>query len=162
MESFDIKTAFLTGSSYLPIHTIQVRGFKEGTSDIISLRQSVYGTRKAHRHFKAKLKENFFKVNLHSTETDNSLYSHWKGNSFLHVHMHVDDGLVFSNNKELVTEMKTKIMDIYTMKWHVEPTEHLRIKITDQIAQDSYLNTKIYPTSCIGSTCKTPTLSQRH
>lgn len=40
MESFDIKTAFLTGDADVPIFTIQLKGYKDGSPDVILLDQT--------------------------------------------------------------------------------------------------------------------------
>lgn len=48
MNSFDIITAFLTGSMDEPVHTVQVSGFKEDSKEIILLDQSIYGAKQAH------------------------------------------------------------------------------------------------------------------
>lgn len=62
--------------------------------------------------------------------------------------MHVDDGLVLSNSKTLLTDIKTKLQSIYNLMWKEKPTLHLGIKIphdhnarTIHISQEHYLKT---------------------
>lgn len=146
MQSFDIITAFLTGSMDVPVHTVQVRGFEDESKDIVLLDQSIYGAKQAHHQFNATLKSKLASIGFHSTEVDDSLYSRWDGPSFVHIHMHVDDGLVVSNSTSLLTAARTDLCNMYDVKWNKNPTEHLGIKITRNrklrtihLSQESYL-----------------------
>lgn len=82
----------------VPVHSIQVQGFEDESGDILLLDQSIYGAKQAHRQLNVKLKSNLASIGFHSTEVDDSLYSKWDGKNFVHIHMHVDDGLVVSNS----------------------------------------------------------------
>lgn len=146
MESFDIKTAFLTGDADVPIFTIQLKRYEDGSSNVMLLDQSVYGTKQAHRKFNAGLKERFVTIGLHSTKVDDSLYTKRVGSSFVHIHMHVDNGMVFCNDKQMITQVKKEICGLYDVKWDSNPTEHLGIKIHRDrsrrmihLSQESYL-----------------------
>lgn len=81
-------------------------------------------------------------------EVNNSLYSKWDGTNFVHIHMHVDDGLVVSNSTALIRETRTSLSELYDVKWNSNPSKHLRIKITRDrerrlihLLQESYLQT---------------------
>lgn len=146
MESFDIITAFLTGSMDVPVHSVQVKGFEDQSKDILLLDQSIYGAKQAHRQFNVKLKANLASIGFNSTEVDDSLYSKWVGKDFVHIHMHVDDGLVISNNPALVKQTRYSLSQLYDVKWNTQPTEHLGIKIHRDrprriihLSQESYL-----------------------
>lgn len=146
IQSFDIITAFLTGTMDVPVHTVQVQGFEDQSRDIVLLDQSIYGAKQAHRQFNATLKSKFASIGFHSTEVDDSLYSKWDNSSFVHIHMHVDDGLVVSNNARLLASAKQDICKVYDVKWNNAPTEHLGIKFsrdrklrTIHLSQESYL-----------------------
>lgn len=145
-ETFDIKTAFLTGASDMPVHTTQMKGFNDGSGDILVLDQAVYGTRQAHRQFNTTLKEKYASIGLHSSEVDDSLYSRWVGESFIHIHMHVDDGAVISNDVQLLRSVRQSLCKLYEIKWHERPTEHLGVRITRDrhnrtihLSQENYL-----------------------
>lgn len=129
MHSFNIITAFLTGSTDVPVHTFRVQGCEDEIKDVVLLEQSIYGAKQAHRQFNATLKSKLASVGFHSTEVDDSLYSRWDGSSFVHIHMHVDDGLVVSNNKTLLNAARKDLCEIYDVKWNEDPTEHLGLKI---------------------------------
>lgn len=146
VQSFDIITAFLTGSMDVPVHSVQVKGFEDESRDILLLDQSIYGAKQAHRQFNIKLKSNLASIGFHSTEVDDSLYSKWDGSSFVHIHMHVDDGLVVSNDLNMITAVRQNLSELYDVKWNACPTEHLGIKIHRDrqrriihSSQDSYL-----------------------
>lgn len=130
VQSFDIITAFLTGSMDVPVHTIQVQGFEDQSKDIVLLDQSIYSAKQAHRQFNATLKTKLASIGLHSTEVDDSLYSRWDGPSFVHIHMHVDDGLVVSNDPKLLQTVRMDLCWLYDVKWNDSPSEHLGIKIS--------------------------------
>ena len=146
MQSFDMITVFLTGSMDVPVHTVQVRGFKDESRDIVLLDQSIYGAKQAHRQFNTTLKSKLASIGFHLTEVYDSLYSQWEGSSFVHIHMHVDDGLVVSNNKTLLNTARRHLCNVYDVEWNEDPTEHLGIKIirdrklwTIHLSQESYL-----------------------
>lgn len=146
MESFDIITAFLTGSMDVPVHSVQVKGFEDQSKDILLLDQSIYGAKQAHRQFNATLKSNLASIGFHSTKVDDSLYSKWVGDDFIHIHMHVDDGLVISNKPSLIQQTRASLCQLYDVKWNSHPTEHLGIKLQRDrsrrvlhLSQESYL-----------------------
>lgn len=146
IQSFDIITAFPTGSIDVPVHTVQVQGFEDQSKDIVLLDQSIYGEKQAHRQCNATLKSKLASLGFHSTEVKNSLYSRWVGKSFVHIHMHVDDGLVVSNNKSLLAESRTALCKLYDVTWNEHPTEHLAVQIhrdrnrcTIHLSQENYL-----------------------
>lgn len=147
VQRFDIKTAFLTRSTYLPVYTIQIPRYDDGSGCVVVvLDQAVHGTKQAHRQFNNVLKIKFSSIGLHSSEIDDSLYSRWDGDHFVHIHIHVDDGFVVSNNIELLASVRQSISALYDVKWHEEPTKHLGVRITRdrkhrtiQLPQEGYL-----------------------
>lgn len=146
VQSFDIITAFLTGSMDVPVHTVQVQGFEDQSRDILLLDQSIYGAKQAHCQFNATLKARLASIGFHSTEVDDSLYSQWDDSSFVHMHMHVDDGLVVSNDIQLLNRARQDLSQLYDVKWNENPSEHLGIKLTRDrklgtihLSQESYL-----------------------
>lgn len=123
-----------------------MKGFEDQSRDILVLDQSIYGAKQAHRQFNATLKVRLASIGFHSTEVDDSLYSKWVGRDFVHIHMHVDDGLMVSNSPTLISETRKSLSKIYDIKWNSAPTENLGIKITQDrsknlvhLSQESYL-----------------------
>jgi hypothetical protein len=92
------------------------------------------------------LKEKLGKLKFVNNFDDDSLYVRREGPNFIFIHMHVDDGLVFSNSKSMVAEFKENFVKCYTLKWNKNPSLHLGIKITRNrsnhtimISQEHYL-----------------------
>jgi hypothetical protein len=148
MEQFDIATAFLNGRMEHSVYIQQVTGFEDPSypNRVIRLDQSLYGTRQAHRQFNIDLKEKLMSLRFTSTFDDDSLYIRRDGDKFIYIHMHVDDGLVFSNSKEMVAEFKEAFKKLYSLKWNDNPSLHLGIKITRDrenhriiVSQEHYL-----------------------
>lgn len=146
LQSFDIITAFLTGSMDVPVHSVQVKGFEDASRDILLLDQSIYGAKQAHRQFNATLKVKLESIGFNSTEVNDSLYSKWSGSEFVHIHMHVDYGLVVSNSPAMVDQTRSALSQLYDVKWNTDPSEHLGIKIRRDrsrrllhLSQESYL-----------------------
>ena len=132
MEQFDISNAFLNGDMPIPVYTRQVQGFYNSKfpKKVWLLKQSLYGTRQAHREFNADLEKKLKSLGFQPSPDDPSLFTFRKQSQFVHIPMHVNDGLVFSITKPLLSEIKTKLHDVYKLTWKTEPTLHLRIKIT--------------------------------
>lgn len=129
IQSFGIITAFLTGSMDVPVHSVQVKGFEDQSKDILLLDQSIYGAKQAHCQFNATLKIKLASMGFHSTKVVDSLYSKWVARDFVHIHMHVDDGLVVSNSPSMVSTTRNNLSRLYDVKWNTHPTKHLGIKI---------------------------------
>ncbi|PLW35014.1 hypothetical protein PCASD_15316 [Puccinia coronata f. sp. avenae] len=132
MEQFDIATAFLNGRMEHDVYIRQVTGFEhpQYPNRVIRLDQSLYGTRQAHRQFNTDLKEKLLSLRFKNSLDDDSLYIFREGSEFIYIHMHVDNGLVFSNSKVLLSHFKHQFSQIYTLKWNNSPSLHLGLKIT--------------------------------
>lgn len=121
LQSFKITSAFLTGSMEFPIQTVQVQGFEDERREVLLLDQSIYGAKQALRQFNATLKTNLLSIGFHSTKVNDSLYSKWVGDDFVHLHLHVENGLVFSNSTRLISETCTALSTFSDVKWNSNP-----------------------------------------
>jgi hypothetical protein len=132
MEQFDICTAFLNGKNKMPVYTTQVQGFYNPRfpKKVWLLKQSIYGTKQAHREFNADLEEKLRSIGFTPYKDDNSLFTFRRNDEIIHIPMFVDDGLVFSNSKALIKETREKLEQLYKLVWTTNPTLHLGIKIT--------------------------------
>lgn len=65
LESFNVITAFLTGSMDVPVHSVQVKGFEDESHDVLLLDQSIYGAKQAHLQFNLTLKSKLASIGLH-------------------------------------------------------------------------------------------------
>ncbi|PLW44929.1 hypothetical protein PCASD_09122 [Puccinia coronata f. sp. avenae] len=107
MEQFDIATAFLNGRME---HDVFIR--------------------QAHRQFNIDLKGKLIALGFENSIDDDSLYTLRDGRKFVYIHMHVDDGLVFSNSKSMLDKFRQDFSKVYTLKWNERPSLHLGLKIT--------------------------------
>lgn len=75
----------------------------------MELDKSVYGTCQAHREFNEDLDHKLRQLGFTVCQVDNSLYSLQKGSSFIHIPMHVEDGMAFSNDKSLLRDFRENL-----------------------------------------------------
>lgn len=127
MAQSNIETAFLNGTMR------QVTGFRDPTvpgHDVMELTKSLYGTCQAHREFNEDLDTKLKKLGFEVCPVDNSLYTIRQGTSFIHIPMHVDDGMAFSNNKAFLNTFRENLRKLYKFRWNDNPSLHLGIHLT--------------------------------
>lgn len=112
-----------------PVRSVQVKVFKDNSKDFLLLHQSIYGAKQSHHQFNVTSKKKLASIGFHSAEVDDSLYPRWIGNDFVHIDMHVDDGLVVSYQHSLIVDTRNILLKLHDFKWSSMPTEHLGIKI---------------------------------
>lgn len=111
----------------------------------MELNRSLYGTCQAHREFNEDLEGKLKQMGFIVCPVDNSLYTLRRGLSFIHIPMHVDDGMVFSNDKSLLAEFRENLKAHYKFRWNNNPTLHLGIHITrDRTQQTNTLDQSHY------------------
>lgn len=152
MQSFDIKTAFLNGTMSHDVYVRQVTGFRDPQrpKHVWSLNKSLYGTCQAHREFNEDLDVKLKKLGFIPSPVDNSLYTLREGSMFIHITMHVDDGMTFSNDPQFLEKFRKNIQQFYKVKWNESPSLHLGIHITRDrkrrtihLDQEHYCNTML-------------------
>lgn len=106
IAQFDIETAFLNGKMKHRVFVQQVTGFRDphNPSLFMELDWSLYGTCQAHREFNEDLDIKLKSMGFTVCPVDNSLYTLRRGEMFIHIPMHVDDGMAFSNSKTFLNE----------------------------------------------------------
>lgn len=130
--SFDITTAFLHGLMKEKVYVRQVRGFEErGKEDQVwELVKSLYGTKQGAQDFSDHLEEKMVKMGFKKSTADSSLFILRKAESFVYVHMHVDDGFVISNSTDLIEEFTSGLLQSYNYRWRENPSSHLGIHLS--------------------------------
>ncbi|WAQ89306.1 hypothetical protein PtA15_10A730 [Puccinia triticina] len=130
INSFDITGAFV----HSPIdETIfvdpPVELFRHLKGKVLKLKKALYGTRQASRcwwkHFKGLLQTWGFDCN----EVEECLYRYKKGKSIIIIWIHVDDGIVFSNNDAALQHLRRKLEDNLRVKWDDRPDKLVGIKM---------------------------------
>lgn len=137
MAQFDIETAFLNGQMKHQVFVHQVTGFRDMNvpDHVMELTKSLYGTCQAHREFNEDLDIKLKQLGFRVCPVDNSLYTIRKGTSFIHIPMHVDDGMAFSNDKDFLNTFRENLKQHYKFRWNENPSLHLGIHITRDRAQ---------------------------
>lgn len=118
MQSFDIETTFLNRTMKHDVYVRQVTGFRDSSrpTSVWRLNKYLYGTFQAHHEFKHDLEEKLCSVGFTISLVDNSLYTLRTGSSFIHLTMHVDDGMTFSNSISPLSEFKLNLQRLYRLK----------------------------------------------
>lgn len=132
MAQFDIETAFLNGTMKHQVFVRQVTGFRDpkAPSHVMKLTKSLDGTCQAHREFNEDLDTKLKQLGFTVCPVDNSLYTIRQGTSFIHIPMHVDDGMAFSNDKAFLNSFRENLKRHYKFRWNDNPSLHLGIHIT--------------------------------
>lgn len=133
---FDDVTALLNGDMGDTVYCRQVQGFIHPTFKhrVWLLNKSLYGTRQAARHWQQHFGNTTLKFNLHACSSDSAVYVMKDQRGLIIIHLHVDDGLVFSNPDQLLKEFETFLDSQYDVKWTRKPTLYLGIKL--DVAED--------------------------
>lgn len=128
----DISNTFLQGNMNHDVYTQQIASFEDVNKPdhVILLDHSLYGNCQAHQQFNEMLDDTLKKFGFTNNDDDWSLYILQSGEDFLFTHMHVDNGLIFSNSKILTIKFQNYLQSVFNIKWIDEPTLHLGIKIT--------------------------------
>lgn len=147
MQSFDIETAFLNGTPKHNIYVRQVTGFRDHTkpNHVMLLNKALYGTCQAHREFNDEFDTKMKLMGFTVCPVDNSLYLKQSGSSFIHIPMHVGDGMAFSNDMAMLSQFREDLKAFYKFRWNEHPSLHLGIHITqDRSKRTIILNQSHY------------------
>jgi hypothetical protein len=130
INSFDITGAFV----HSPIdETIYVDPpielFPHLTGKVLKLKKALYGTRQASRCW-----WKHFKTLLHSWDFDcdkveECLYRYWKDSSIIIIWIHVNDGIVFSNNAAALEHLRDNLESSLRVKWDAKPEKLVGLKL---------------------------------
>ncbi|MBW0504584.1 hypothetical protein O181_044299 [Austropuccinia psidii MF-1] len=130
MECFDISGAYLHSPLDEDIYVeapIEIRPDLEGK--VMKLQKAMYGLKQAGRcwwlHFKSILVELGFIVE----ELEQSIYFFRKAGVVVYIWTHVDDGIIFANNVEIVNELREKLKGKLKIRWETELTRIMGIDI---------------------------------
>lgn len=110
INSFDITGAFVHSPIDKTIYVDPpVELFPHLSRKVLKLKKALYGTRQASRcwwkHFGGLLKQWDFECD----EVEECLYRYKKDESIIIIWIHVDDGIVFSNNNTALSNLRTRL-----------------------------------------------------
>jgi hypothetical protein len=130
IHQMDVKTAFLNGELEKEIYMDQPDGFvAKGQGKVCKLLKSLYGLKQApkqwHEKFDKILTSACFAVN----EADKCVYYRYGGGNGVILCLYVDDILIFSNNVNVIKEVKDFLSNNFEMKDLGEADVILNIKL---------------------------------
>lgn len=117
-RSFDIETTFLKGTPKHKIYVQQVTGFRDPRKPkhVMVLNKFLDGTCQAHREFNDDFDTKMNTLGFLVCPVKNSLYTLCSGSSYIHIPMHVDDGMAFSNDKTLLAQFCEDLKSYYKFR----------------------------------------------
>lgn len=115
---FDVKTAFLHGKLEEDIWMEEPEGFRTNSNAAYKLNKSLYGLKQASRVWNQTFVDFLTKFELEQLRIDSCVLVRRK-NNLLIVAIYVDDGLVMSNNENLLSE----VIDHLKIKFEIKTME---------------------------------------
>ena len=153
MASFDIAGAFLSGE--IELEGILVRppkGFEVAGKErwAWKLKKPLYGLKQAPRCWKEMFHKFLLLFGFSISQVDDCLYSFEKNGNFIHLSLHVDDGLMVSNSTPTLQLFKSQLAATFESKWLDNPTVFLGFNIRrDRPAGKLYLSQHTYLTKLL-------------
>lgn len=145
---FDIKTAFLYGDLDENIHMDYPDGFDNPGNKVCKLIKSLYGLKQAPRQWNKKFHQFLSKFKLNQSPNDKCLYFNQDRSLILTIY--VDDGLVASNNRQILEPLIKFLKDNFEVKvmeceaylgFHINrDRKKRRLKIQQQLYIDKVLD----------------------
>jgi hypothetical protein len=103
--------------------------FPHLSGKVLKLKKALYGTRQASRcwwkHFKNLLND----WDFDSEDVEECLYQYKKGSSVIIIWIHVDDGIVFSNDQTDLDTLRANLEKNLRVKWDSRPEKLVGIKL---------------------------------
>lgn len=103
IEQFDVKTAFLYGDLAEEIYMEVPEGVEVEASKVCKLNKSLYGLKQASRCWNQKFNSFLFTYGFKACNADNCVFIGYFNNVKVLLILYVDDGLLLSKNKEIMS-----------------------------------------------------------
>ena len=113
----DVKTAFLNGSLDEEMYMEQPEGFITPGNEkkVCRLIKSIYGLKQASRVWNIKFNEFLLKFGLTRSSADPCVYYRHQEEEITIVVIYVDDGLICSSKKEVLTSILNHLLTVFEM-----------------------------------------------
>jgi hypothetical protein len=108
-DQVDIKAAFLHGPLKEVIHLEPPEGSNIPKTHVLRLKKSLYGLRQSPRCFNDELDAWLKSEGFQPSNADACLYTHFKGDKFLMLTIHVDDQLIAGNDRGMLDDFKQRL-----------------------------------------------------
>lgn len=132
IHHMDVTTAFLNGKLTEEIYVKQPKGYiQKGAEDkVYRLKKSLYGLKQAPLCWNIEIDSALKNIGFKRNRADHGMYVRGTGNSWIAVALYVDDLLVVSADKNLLSTVKSQLASVFKMK-DLGPVEYyLGMKIT--------------------------------
>lgn len=120
VQTFDVKTAFLTGDLDRDVFMYVPEGFEKKPGKILKLRKSLYGLVQSPLMFNIKLKTELEKLGLKALKSDPCVF---KGDD-VYLAVYVDDGLAVGS-PEAVKMLMENLKNVFKITVDPHPTRYL-------------------------------------
>jgi hypothetical protein len=117
IHQMDVKTAFLNGELVKEIYMDQPDGFvAKGQGKVCKLLKSLYGLKQAPKQWYEKFDKILTSACFAVNEADKCVYYRYGGGNGVILCLYVDDILIFSNNVDVIKEVKDFLSNNFEMK----------------------------------------------
>lgn len=116
LRQFDVKTAFLNGDLLEDIFMEQPAGFADGSNRVCKLQRSLYGLKQASRCWNQKFKNFISMFGFNACEADPCVFVSKQENKLTILAIHVDDGLIASDNKQNIDRVVHFLQEHFEIK----------------------------------------------
>jgi hypothetical protein len=125
LESVDISSAFLNGTTDADVYMRQPPGFEQGGPEwVCKLRKALYGLKQAGRQWHIKLDQEFTGMGFSLVRCDHSIWVWKRGDQRILVPVFVDDLTIAARNKADVEKVKSELRQRFKLR-DLGPTSFL-------------------------------------
>ncbi|MBW0530954.1 hypothetical protein O181_070669 [Austropuccinia psidii MF-1] len=130
IASIDISVAYHHSKLDEEIHVEAASEFRPHLrGKVMKLNKAMYGLKQAGRCWWLNLRNLMTEMGFQVEDLDQSLYFCKKGDLKIYVWMHVDDGVVFSNNEDALNDLRVDLEKHLKVKWENRVTKVVGIEI---------------------------------
>lgn len=105
IKQFDVKTAFLNSELEEEIYMKQPKGYNDESGRVCKLNKSLYGLKQASRCWNKKFTDFMVRYNFKVCNSDPCVFVHSGDKIKAYMTIHVDDGLIVSNDQEFINSV---------------------------------------------------------
>lgn len=114
IDQMDAISAFLQGEIKEELYIVQPKEFRIGDK-VCKLKKAIYGLKQASREWNLKLDAAIKSIGFRQSEIDLCVYYLIKGKLMTFIAVHVDDLMIFSNDKEVRSHLKNQLSAQFKM-----------------------------------------------
>lgn len=130
IQQLDVKTAFLQGELAEQVYVNQPEGYEEGgPGKCYLLHKAIYGLKQAPRTWHQRLHAELSNLGLTASEADAGLYTYNTKQESIYLLVYVDDILLISSSKPLISSVKQSLMSAFDVRDLGDATTFLGINI---------------------------------